>query len=300
MKKRWRMSMNTRKILDGYIFISPWLIGCFLFFLNPLLKSIQLSFSKLAGTTGFQLEWAGWTNYMKAFVLDVTFIPMFLEVVRNMFVNTPLIIVFSLFIAILINKNIRMRWLFREVFFFPVLLGTGYVMQQLLGYNVDAQTMEVARGILLPQEMLVYLGPRVSDMVQLFMDRITIILWKSGVQIILFLSGLQGISPSLYEAARCDSATEWEMFWKITLPMISPVILLNIIYTIIDSFTDSMNPILDFIHTTAFVNRQMEYAAAIGWIYFVFIFLVVGLVFLVMRRYIYHTNVSAVSAKKGA
>ena len=236
------------------------------------------------------MEWAGFENYMKAFVYDVTFIPMFLEVVRNMFVNTPLIVIFSLFIAILINKNIRFRWLFRVVFFFPVLLGTGYVMQELLGYQVDQQTMEVARGILLPQEMLQYFGPRISQIVQLFLDRLTIILWKSGVQILLFLAGLQGISSSLYEAARCDSATEWEMFWKITLPMISPVILLNIIYTIIDSFTDAENPIIDFIYNTAFVVTQFEYAAAIGWIYFIFIFIILGIVFALMKRYIYHTG----------
>lgn len=288
--KRRGLSIRKRRERDGYIFVLPWMLGCLFFFAGPLVQSFRLSFSKLTKVAGFQMEWAGFENYMKAFVYDVTFIPMFLEVVRNMFVNTPLIVIFSLFIAILINKNIRFRWLFRVVFFFPVLLGTGYVMQELLGYQVDQQTMEVARGILLPQEMLQYFGPRISQIVQLFLDRLTIILWKSGVQILLFLAGLQGISSSLYEAARCDSATEWEMFWKITLPMISPVILLNIIYTIIDSFTDAENPIIDFIYNTAFVVTQFEYAAAIGWIYFIFIFIILGIVFALMKRYIYHTG----------
>ncbi len=225
------LTIRRRRIRDGYIFVMPWIIGFIFFFGGPIILSIRLSLSKLVKVTGFTMQWLGFENYMKAFVYDVTFIPMFLQVVRNMFVNTPLIVVFSLFIAMLINRDLRCRWLFRVVFFFPVLLGTGYVMQQLLGYQVDQQSMEVARGILLPKEMLLYFGPRISGIIQMFLDRFTIILWKSGVQILLFLAGLQGISPSLYEAAKCDSATEWEMFWKITLPMISPVILLNIVYT---------------------------------------------------------------------
>jgi ABC-type sugar transport system permease subunit len=288
--KRYLLSMRGRRIRDGYLFVLPWIIGCIFFFAGPILLSIRLSFSTLVKVTGFQMKWLGLGNYMRAFVYDVDFIPMFLEVVKNMFINTPLIVIFSLFIAMLLNRDIRLRGLFRVVFFFPVLLGAGYVMQQLLGYGVDQESMEVARGMLLPKEVLIYFGPRVSGLIQLFMDRFTIILWKSGVQILLFLSGLQGISPSLYEAARCDSATEWEMFWKITLPMVSPVILLNVVYTIIDSFTDSANPIIDFIHQTAFEKTQFEYAAAVGWIYFIFILLVLGMTFGIMKRYIYRTG----------
>ena len=198
-----------------------------------------------------------------------------------------MILIFALMIAIMINKKIRFRGFFRTVFFLPVLLGTGFVMQQLLGQNVDEQAMEVARGILLPEEILIYLGPTVSKAVNTFFDVITIILWNSGVQILLFLAGLQGIPESLYESARVDSATEWEMFWKITLPMMSPVILLSAVYTFIDSFTDAANPMVTFVISTAFEgwSNEFEYASALGWIYCVFVLLLVGIVYKSMKSF---------------
>lgn len=128
------------------------------------------------------------------------------------------------------------------------------------------------------------LGPVISSVVQSFLDRITIVLWKSGVQIILFLAGLQGISTSYYEAARCDGATEWEMFWKITLPMISPVILLNFIYTMVSYFSSSDNALVEYILNQVFKNTQFGTGAAMGWVYFLFTFLLCAVVFVIMQR----------------
>lgn len=286
MKKR-KLTMHRRRIIQGYLFILPYLIGLVIFFIHPFLKSLQLSFSKIVKFAGFELEWIGWDNYVRAFIWDVKFMPMFITVVKDTFINTIMIIIFSLFIAILINKEIKFRGFFRGVFFLPVLLGTGYVMEQLLGLGVQAETMEVARGIILPQQIKRQLDPMVVNAISGFLNRITIVLWNSGVQIILFLAGLQGISGSLYEAARCDSASEWEMFWKITLPLISPVILLNIIYTIIDSFTDITNPIVEYVIDLGFKETQFEYAAAMGWIYFVFVLLVSILVYFIMKDRVY-------------
>ena len=219
MRKRF-WTLKRKRILEGYIFISPWLIGFILFFATAMFSSLVLSFSKLTKITGMVTEWVGMANYMKAFVWDIKFVPIFIGTVKFTLIDTPLIIIFSLLISVLINRDIRGRGFFREIFFIPVLLGSGFVMQQLLGQNVNQQAMEVARGILLPQEVSLYLGPVVSGLIKGFLDRITLVLWGSGVQTLLFLAGLQGISKSLYESARCDSATEWEMFWKITLPMI--------------------------------------------------------------------------------
>lgn len=131
--------------------------------------------------------------------------------------------------------------------------------------------MRVARGILFPQDAVFYLGPRVFGIINGFLNRITIVLWRLGVQVLLYLSGLQGISPFLYESAKVDGATEWEMFWKITLPMMSPVILLNIVYTMIDSFVDINNPILAYFNEQAFEQLNFDYAAALTWIYAIFI-----------------------------
>jgi len=281
---------TNKREAQGYVFVFPWIIGFLMFFIYPLIQSIRLSFSKITRITGFKMEFAGFGNYAKAFVWDINFVPMFLEVVKKTFINTPIIIVFSLIISVMLNKNIRFRTFFRGLFFLPVLLGTGFVMQQLLGQGVDQQAMDLSRGILLPQQALMYLGPKVHLVIQNFLNLITILLWKSGVQILLFLAGLQGISGSLYEAARCDSATEWTMFWKITVPMISPVTLLNIIYTLIDSFTDTSNPIVTYIIDVGIKNLQLEYGAAMGWIYFMFIFLLILLLFFIAKIFIYKTS----------
>ena len=236
------------------------------------------------------MKWVGLENYARAFLWDVDFLPMFGTVVKDTFINTIMIVVFSLMIAILVNKKIKFRGFFRGAFFLPVLLGTGYVMEQLLGINAEGPAMEMARGITIPEEFMRYLDPVVVSVLSGFLNRITYVLWKSGVQIILFLAGLQGISSSLYEAARVDSATEWEMFWKITLPMISPVILLNVIYTIIDSFTDTSNPIVDYVLDIGFTKSQFEYSAAISWLYFIFVLFVCGIVYFMMRNKVYDTS----------
>ena len=285
-----KLTITQRKKVNGYLFISPWLVGLILFFLHPFIQSLRLSLSKITKFAGFHMKWVGLENYARAFLWDVDFLPMFGTVVKDTFINTIMIVVFSLMIAILVNKKIKFRGFFRGAFFLPVLLGTGYVMEQLLGINAEGPAMEMARGIAIPEEFMRYLDPVVVSVLSGFLNRITYVLWKSGVQIILFLAGLQGISSSLYEAARVDSATEWEMFWKITLPMISPVILLNVIYTIIDSFTDTSNPIVDYVLDIGFTKSQFEYSAAISWIYFIFVLFVCGIVYFVMRNKVYDTS----------
>lgn len=275
-------------MLSGYVYISPWLIGFALFMLYPLLYSFWLSFHEVRGVGEFLVEPVGWINYKRAFVLDAAFISLFISVIQDSLLNTPLIIVFSLFIAILLNHKIKARPFFRLAFFLPVLIGSGFVMQQLLYAGVGQKTL--VNGIGVPDEVFLYMGPTFSQLVFDLLGRLTVIFWKTGVQILLFLAGLQGISYSLYESARCDGATEWEMFWKVTLPLISPVILLNLVYTIVDSFTDISNRMMSYIRDAAFVKIEFGYASSLGWIYFLFIFLLIIAVFLVSKRFIFYTG----------
>ena len=183
------------------------------------------------------------------------------------------------------------RGFFRTTFFIPVLLGSGYIMKQLLGMGADGTT--ITTGIMVPKLIADLLGVSITEVVQGFLDRITVVLWKSGVQIVLFLAGLQGISSSLYEAARVDGATEWEMFWKITLPMITPIIMMNLVYTIVAFFTDGTNPMVDYIYKVNFTNQQYEYAAAMSWVYFVFACIFCLLAILLMRRHVYDSGAKA-------
>ena len=282
-----RLSYHHRRWVEAYVFVSPFILGAVMFFAYPLLTSIRLSFSEVVSFQGWVMEWRGLEHYRRAFVIDVQFIPLFVNAVRFTLINTPLIVVFALIFAIILNKNLKLKGFFRVVFFLPFLLGAGYILEALLGQGVNEQSMRVARGILFPQEVVYYLGPRVYGTINDFLNRITIVLWRLGVQVLLYLSGLQGISPHLYESAKVDGATEWEMFWKITLPMMSPVVLLNLVYTMIDSFVDINNPILAYFNEQAFTNLNFDYAAALTWIYALFILAVLGVVFAISKYFVF-------------
>lgn len=282
-----RLSYHHRRWLEGYVFVLPFILGVAAFFAYPLFTSLKLSFSELIKIAGWEMEWTGLEHYRRAFVVDVQFVPLFVDAIKFTLINSPLIVVFALIFAIILNKNMKLKGFFRVVFFLPFLLGTGYIMDALLGQGVDQQSMRVARGIMFPEEIVYYLGPRVYVTILDFLSRITIVLWRLGVQVLLFLSGLQGISPHLYESAEVDGATEWEKFWKITLPMISPVIVLTIVYTIIDSFVDIGNPVLEYFDEWAFTELQFDYAAALTWIYSIFILVVLSIVFWISKYFVF-------------
>lgn len=279
-----KMSFEKRKRLSGYVFLAPWIFGAIFFLVYPFIFSLVLSFSSMDGNNFASMQFAGFQNYKDAFVSDIKFLPLFYEVIADTLINTPMIVIFALLAAIFVSRDIKGKGFFRAVFFLPVLLGTGFVMQQLQGANVQSGTMEMARGILMPEQLRAYLGPEISGYIGEFFTRITDIMWSSGVQVIILLAGVQGINPSLYEVARVDGASEWEMFWKITLPMIAPIMLLTIVYTIVASFTEASG-MMDYIIDKAFGSGLPEFAfsAAMGWIYFVFVLLVLGIVFALMN-----------------
>lgn len=284
------MTIDTRRKVAGFAFISPWIFGCLVLFVYPVIYSVIIGFTQfsVSDITGFSLY-----NYRKAFVEDINFLPMFWGTIRDMIINTPLINVFAMFVAILLNKKMACRGLFRSLFFLPVMLGTGFIMQQLLGQDIQQESISMARGLLLPDEVLLYLGPNLSEMALGFMSRITIIMWRSGVQILIYLTGLQSIPSSIYEAASIDSADGWQSFWLITLPMMTPTILLNIIYTIVDFFNDSSNGVIDYILNYGFNRNDFGYASSIGWIYFGFSFLFIILIFFIVNHFVKKTNDNA-------
>ena len=274
--KRRGVSFQRRGVLTCLLFVSPWLVGAAVFFLYPLFYSLRLSFGVIENPATQKVVFAGFENFRVAFMEDARFFPMLLSIAKDTLINTPLIVVFALFIATLLSKDIRGKGLFRSVFFLPVILGTGFVMQQLLGVQMNADAVEVARGILLPEKVVRFLNPGVTQVILEFLSRVTLVLWKSGVQIIIFLAGLQAIPRSFYEAARVDAATEWECFWFISLPMMAPTLLLGAVYTIVAGFLDTSNEMLGYIH-------ELEYASAVSWLYFLFVILVLAALFLLLN-----------------
>lgn len=283
LKMRNKTSFEKRKGRYGWIFCLPWIIGALMFFIYPLVYSLRLSFGTITDISTQAVKWAGLKNFKLAFSQDVEFMGYFLVTFKDTVINMPLIVIFSLFIAVLLNSNVKGKSVFRAIYFMPVMLGTGFVMQQLLGTGINENITHVAYELFLSEDIVKFLPSAVTGGIVGFLNRISVILWRSGVQIIIFLAALQSVPSSLYEAAKVDSATEWECFWFITLPLVAPMILLNSVYTVVASFADTSNEILKYINEQAFQWSNWEYSSAVSWLYFVFILMVLGIIFLILN-----------------
>ena len=290
MKERKnKTGLRLGKTAEAYIFLTPFLLGAAIFLIYPLFMTIKLSFGELSGGSNFDLNWLEFskffTNYSRALFVDTTFVPILLEEIKTMLIRTPLILALSLIIAICLSRKIKFRGFFRLAFFLPFLLGTGNVLKQMLDVGVDSQVLSLESVTVIPPYILSYLGDNVVEMVNLLFNNIVLVLWNSGVQILLFMSGVLSISPSLYESASIDGASEWEKFWKITLPMLTPIILLNLVFTITESFTNTTNRILVFIKNKAFSNvSEFEFAAATSLLYMLVVLVFIGIAFLILGR----------------
>ena len=285
--KKYKLSMRTRESLTGLFYLTPFLIGVCVFFLFPVGASFVLSFGDLdPESLGFRIIVKGWQHYIFAFTEDAHFVPLLISTARKTLIEAPLIVIFSLILAILLSKVRKMSGFFRVVLLLPFVLGTGEVMNQLISQGVDTRIISLTNSEIIPREWLLYIGSDFVTVLDTLFSSIIRILWQSSVQIVLFLSAILGISPALYESAKIDGANAYETFWKITLPMVSPVLLLNMIYTIIASFTDGSNRMLEFISDYMLKYGNHGYAAALGWVYFVMVLLIIGVVALVLGRYV--------------
>ncbi|MBR5968276.1 MAG: sugar ABC transporter permease [Lachnospiraceae bacterium] len=297
-KKKRHLSLRAKNALKGLVFVTPFIIGLIAFFIYPIFFSLRISIAQSVEIIGMKLKGITFYQYKRAFVEDTEFVPTFLATVKYTLTTFPLTIILSLIIAILLNKEIKGRGLFRVIFFIPFLLGSGEIMRQLLNQGVDRAVLNIADGRIIPYNVLSYFGSTIVDVVQGLFGTLVTVLWRSGVQILLFLAGLQSISPALYEAARIDGATEWELFWKVTVPMISPMMLLTLVYTIVDSFTSIDNKLLAYIKTYGFANAEFSYASALGWIYFAFIGILVAIIFGIMKKYMHTSEVEEVRKRE--
>lgn len=283
MMKFMKISMRKRNILEGYSFISLWLVGFLLFMAVPLGKSLYYSFNQMILTNeGLVGTYNGIAFFRDAFTTDVDFLPKLISTITTMVVQVPLIIIFAMFSALLLNRPFRGRMVFRSFFFLPVIIASGVVLQTLM--NQGAATLPIFVKYDLATALSQYVPLEILLPLLKMMESLTLVMWDSGVQILIFLAGLQAISPSLYEAAKCDGATPWESFWKITFPMIKPMILVNILFSVVNSFTKVNNSVMVYINTVAFKENDYGYGAALGWIYFVVIFVIILLVMFMFRN----------------
>ena len=277
------LTLRQRQALIGYFFIALWLVGFSTFLMIPLVRNGIWSLTdKDMQNVSEPLKFIGLDNYIEAFTIDIEFVPYLLETFRNLVIDVPFILAFSLAVALLALQDVPGSLLFRAIFFLPVVIGSAAVIGRL--FDMSGGQLVLFRGPGAQQFLQIYLGDRLPAFMQ-FLNRSIFVLWRSGVQILIFTAGLKSIDPALYEAAEVDGASAWAQFWKVTLPMLSPVMLVNIIYTIIDSFTDYFNRVLWYVRLVTFrTELRLGYPSALGFIYFLLIFVLVILVFVFVSR----------------
>lgn len=284
-----RLSLKSRRALLGLAFISPWLLGFIFLFATPLLQSIRFSLSNLSvAPGGYVLDFVGLKNFKDALLVDATFNRILVDSVGAMVLNVPMILFFSLFTATLLNQKFRGRTMARAIFFLPVILASSAVAAAesagLINLMGDASAVDASAdggasfNVVSIVRILADVGLPMAyvDYIVEAIMRIYEIISSSGVQILIFLAALQSVPGSMYEVAKIEGATAYESFWKITFPMVSPLILTNVIYTIIDSFAGS--PVTQAIYQTAFKTQNFGLSSAMSWLYT----LVIGLVLIVV------------------
>lgn len=307
-RERKSHSLQAQKARAGWMFIMPFLIGFFLIYLPMIVESIIFSFNEIVTQPGggYILESVGWDNYSYALFTDTEFLGTLGSSVLDLALNVPAIVVFSLFMAVLLNQKMRGRAIFRAIFFIPVIVSTGIIesidlqntlasqMEQ-MGSSADSTGMNTSSGTSIIEAVDVErlfsgmkVGSELVTYVTGLVQSVYDIVNKSGVQMLVFLAGLQSISPAIYESCQIDGATAWETFWKITFPMISPMILVNAVYTIIDSFTSQSNTMMKYISNVYSQPKGDTRSTAMAWMYFLVIILILALVAGIMSAYVFY------------
>lgn len=309
-QKRRGLSMTQRRDLKGWIFVSPFVLGFLMFFLWVLIDSFKLGFMnvEVLQQGGFTTTFIGWDNYRQILRVDPDFNRQLYSSVQNMLINIPIIVMFSLFIAVILNQELKGRAFFRAVFFIPVILATGIIeradmsnsimnaYQDIPGVDKGmAMIRDTTTGLFSKMELEFYMrrmfdfSPVLIDMTVGAADNVYNVVNNSGVQILIFLAGLQTISPSIYEAAYIEGCSNWECFWKITFPMVSPLILVNVIYSIIDSFTSNTNQVMQSIMGSMRGGQYGE-ASAKAWLYFLVASIFIAIITFIISRFVFYQS----------
>ena len=296
------MTLRQKRAITGLIFILPWFIGFLVYYLGSLMQTIQFSLSnvKIAETGGYTSTFIGLDNYKFALLQHGTFNQILVDSLWEIIVDVPFIVFFSLFIAIMLNSKFKGRALVRAIFFLPILMGSGAVLEtlQLATQNIQGGAASTVA------EMSTTAGVNVDYFLNIFIDiglpinfvdyitglvgRIYEIVRASSVQIIIFLASLQSIPVSMYEVAKIEGATTYEIFWKVTFPMVSPLILTNVVYTIIDSFISS--EVVTTAYSVAFTQYNYGLSSAMSMLSTIIVGLILIIVGALITRKTFYYN----------
>lgn len=310
-KRKRAASLDKRKAHAGWVFVLPFVVGFVLIYLPIIIDSIKFSFSEIktiinpmGGSSGYDLIPVGFDNYAKALFEDPDYVRTLISGIKQLILEVPSIVIFSLFIAVLLNDKIAGRAAFRAILFVPVILSTGLIesidaSNNLMEFMDTSDSIDTGTGQSTAAQLSAAIdlealfanmkvGTGLVEYVASAVDGISNIVNRSGVQILIFLAGLQSISPAIYESCRMDGATTWETFWKITFPMISPMILVNAVYTIIDAFTSESNAVMRLIDAVYGQPGGNVLSAAMSWMYFLVVILILAAVCGIMSLFVFY------------
>ncbi len=310
MPKKRRLSgasLDAKKARSGFLFLLPFLLGLFFIYAPVIVDSIKFSFGdvKTLPGGGFQLNPVGWANYNEALFVDPNFTRELITGIKDLLFDVPAIVIFSLFMAVLLNQKMFGRAVFRAIFFIPVILCTGlideidasnslseYMQNTTSSIDTGAGTDSVASIVNATDIQWMFnsmkVGTELTQYVVNIMNNIYDIINRSGVQMLIFLAGLQSVSPAIYESCDIDGATAWETFWKVTIPMVSPMILVNAIYTVIDALTSADNQVMSFISGVYNGAGGQELSSAMSWIYFIIVLVLIAAVAGLLSAFIFY------------
>jgi ABC-type sugar transport system permease subunit len=303
IKKNDKLSLTLegKNAVAGYLFILPFVIGFLAFMFLPILESLRMVFSDVnidLVKKGFSMDFSGRDNIKRVLMIDPEFNRLLVEEVGRMLLIVPAVIIFSLFVAILLNQEFKARGFVRAVFFLPVILSSG-IMIGLETNNTLLNSMAdiIKEGNLMKssitgvlEDILVTEGAASDFMEYIFniVNQIYDIAMAAGIQIIIFLSALQTIPPSMFEAAKIEGATSWECFWKITFPMVSSLILVNVVYSVVDYFIRTDNRVMEKIRVTMMQRMEYGFSTAMAWVYFLAVIAIIGIAMSLISRKVYY------------
>jgi ABC-type sugar transport system permease subunit len=293
-RERKPLSLERKIQRTGFYFLLPWLFGVITLFLVPFIQTVTWSFMN-----SDQSAWEGLGNYNYALLEHtrghLSFTRNLWEVIPQTLLNTIIILVFSFFIALILNQKFRGRAVARALFFLPVIVASSIVINIIQGDVFTSRMMSSDNASMFQTGQIRALlfqimPPDVAMVITDALSNIFDLVWKSGIQIILFLSGLQAIPATYYEVSSIEGANAWDNFWKITAPMVTPSILLVTVYSIIDSFTDNTNRLMMDIETEVRNKLEYGYASAMSIIFFIVIGVILLFIFWLSRRMVFYND----------
>lgn len=296
-------SLAAKQARTGYLFIFPLILGVLFIFGPNIIQSVIFSINDIViGGDGYSLKSVGIEYFRQALTVNPEYNRLLTNTIKGLITDVPVIIIFSIFIASILNQKFRGRVLARIVFFIPVLLATGIVARIEMDTNllaIASGSRQLDTGMAADQLQMMGIAfflesldfsPVLIDVVVGAANSIYQVVSASGIQIFIFLAALQEIPESLYEAAQVEGCTGWEIFWKITFPMISPLIIVNAVYTIVDVFTQPNNPLFRYTENLAFGQNQFGLASAMIWIYFIVVAVILAISGLVISRFVFYNE----------